>query len=119
MEALKVLNKAKKFKQLDLKNSVVHRDTKEPLSAIEFAELKRKNEEDRLRRIQLWEAEKQRRKEDRLKKIRETQEQKRQERMKQKEWLRPREDTLCTDSKVRISINFKQGGIGLVWLARF
>ena len=98
MEALKVLNKAKKFKQLDLKSSLVHRDSQTPLSAEEFSELKKKYEEES--RFLQRELEKQRRKEDRLRKLREAHEQKRLEKMKQKEWLKPREDTLCEDSKV-------------------
>lgn len=97
MEALKVLNKAKKFRQMDLKKSVVK---KSGLSREELEELERRADEERRHLQEMWEAEKRRRREERLEKVRLTQELKRLERLKQKELMKPREDTLCTDSKV-------------------
>ena len=96
-EALKVLNKAKKFKQLDIKGSVVPR---EKMSAEEWILLKKRYEEERSIGLAIKEAEKKRRKEERLKKLREIHEKKRQERQLKEEWLKPREDTQCEDSKV-------------------
>lgn len=97
MEALKVLNKAKKYRQMDLKKSVVK---KSGLSREELEELERRADEERRHLQQMWEAEKIRRREERLEKVRLTQELKRLERLKQKELMKPREDTLCIDSKV-------------------
>ena len=97
MEALKVLNKAKKFRQMDLKKSVV---IKSGLSREELDEMQRKVDEERRRWKEVWEQEKMRRREERIEKLRALQEQKRLERLRQKEMMKPREDTLCTDSKV-------------------
>ena len=99
-----MLNKAKKFKQLDLKSSIVHKDSGIPLSIEELTVLKKHMEEERDRRLLLKETEKQRKKEARLRKLRETQELKRKERLEKEEWLKPREDTLCEDSKVGVSL---------------
>ena len=98
-EALKVLNKAKKFKQMDLKNAMLKQSSMCP---IEMAEMRIKTEMERQRRAALAEEEKTRRKEMRLRRIREQQAQRRREKMKQKEWLKPREDTTCNDSKVSV-----------------
>ncbi len=72
------------------------------MSAEEWKSLKKRLEEERDLTLALREAEKQRRKEERLRKLRELHEEKRRERLKQEEWLRPREDTLCEDSKVGV-----------------
>ena len=103
-EALKALNKAKKYKQLDLKKSVVKSSSKGPLTEADLAELRRRAESERLLRIAQLEAEKERRKAVRLARLRETQELRRQERLRQREMLRPREDLLCQDSKVGMSL---------------
>lgn len=95
--ALKALNKAKKFKQMDLKNSVINKSSMNP---IELAELRLKAELERQRRAALLDEEKQRRKELRLRRLREQKEQRRLEKLRQKELLKPREDLLCEDSKV-------------------
>lgn len=109
--ALKILNKAKKFKQLDLKNAVV---TKKVLGPAELQELEAKRELERQRRAAQMEEEKKRRKELRLRKLREQQEQKRLEKLRQKELLKPREDTLCKDSKVsRPLVKKGRGGVKL------
>ena len=97
-EALKALQKAKKYKQMDLKKSVVKRSL---LSPIELAELKLKEEFERQRRAALLAEEKQQRKELRMQRLKEQQEQRRLEKLRQKELLKPREDMLCEDSKVR------------------
>ena len=98
MEALRALHKAKKFKQMDLKKSVLQKGGA-PLSKEEATELKLR---ERLHRAEAMEMEKLRRKEQRLKKLREMHEQKRRQKLREKEWLKPREDLLCTDSKVTI-----------------
>lgn len=98
-EALKVLNKAKKFKQMDLKNAMLKQGSMGP---IEMAEMRIKAEMERQRRVALLEEEKTRRKEVRLRRIREQQARRRREKMKQREWLKPREDTTCNDSKVSV-----------------
>ena len=72
------------------------------MSVEEWKSLKKRLEEERDLTLALREAEKQRRKEERLRKLRELHEEKRRERLKQEEWLRPREDTLCEDSKVGV-----------------
>ena len=92
-----MLNKAKKFRQMDLKKSVVR---KAGLSEEEVAELTRRAEEERRRWLEVWEEEKRRRREERSEKLRRLQEQKRLEKLRQTEMMRPREDTLVTDSKV-------------------
>lgn len=104
MEALKVLNKAKKFKQMDLKKSVVKGDLQCPLTLEELTEMRRRGEEERQRRALLLELEKKQKKEERLQKLRELYEQRRQEKQRQKEWMKPREDLLLLneDSKVRL-----------------
>ena len=96
-EALRVLNKAKKFRQMDLKKSVVR---KAGLTEEELEELQRKAEEERRRWLEVWEEDKRRRREERMERLRALQEQKRLEKLRQRELTRPREDTLCTDSKV-------------------
>ena len=96
-EALKVLNKAKRFRQMDLKKSVVR---KAGLSEEEVAELTRRAEEERRRWLEVWEEEKRKRREERSEKVRQLQEQKRLEKLRQIEMMRPREDTLVIDSKV-------------------
>ena len=98
-EALKLLNKAKKFKQMDLKNSLIK---KHGLSAAELAELKMRVDLERQRRAAQLEEEKLRRKELRARRLREQQERRRLERIRQKEWLKPREDLTCEDSKVSL-----------------
>ena len=103
IEALKALHKAKKFRQMDLKKSMVKVETMRPLTEEELKELRRSAEEERQRRLAQKEAEKQQRREERLQKVREQQEQKRQERLRQKEWLKPREDLLCADSEVGVA----------------
>lgn len=95
--SMSLLNKAKRFKQLDLKNSLVDRSS---LTPIELAELKLSAEFERQRQLAQLEEDKQRRKEARLRRIREQQERRRLEKLRQKEWLKPREDLLCDDSKV-------------------
>lgn len=100
-EALKVLNKAKKFRQMDLKKSVVR---KAGLSEEELAELTKRAEEERRRWLEVWEEEKRKRREERSEKLRALHEQKRLEKLRQREMMRPREDTLCTDSKVRTTL---------------
>ena len=92
-----MLNKAKKFRQMDLKKSVVKRAV---LSPEEMAELQRQAEEERRRWLEVREAEKMRRQEERLERLRKAQQQRRLERLRQREMLRPREDTLCADGKV-------------------
>ena len=103
VEALKVLNKAKKFKQMDLKKNVVKQE-KRSLTEEELAILRRLAEEDRQQKIALREAEKQKRKEERLKKLREQQEQRKLEKLRQKEMMKPREDLLCDNSKVQSNV---------------
>lgn len=98
MEALKVLNKAKKFRQMDLKRSVSKRG---PLSAEELAELQKRADEERQRWAEQREAEKRRRQEERMERLKKAQEQRRLERLRQRELMKPREDLLCGDSKVR------------------
>jgi hypothetical protein len=100
LEALKVLNKAKKFKQMDLKKNLVVQE-KRTLTEEELAIMRRLQEEERQRKIAQREAEKLKRKEERLKKLRELQEQRRLEKLRQKELMKPREDLLCDNSKVR------------------
>ena len=99
-QALKVLNKAKKFQQLDLKNSMFK---KNKLTPAEIEELAKKIDLDRQWKAAQLEEEKKRRKEIRLRKLGEQQELRRQARIRQREWLKPREDLLCEDSKVRES----------------
>ncbi len=70
------------------------------MSAEEWILLKKRYEEERSIGLAIKEAEKKRRKEERLKKLREIHEKKRQERQLKEEWLKPREDTQCEDSKV-------------------
>jgi hypothetical protein len=96
-EALKVLQKAKKFKQMDLKNSMIKKSS---LTPIELAELKLNAEFERQRRAAMLEEEKQRRKEMRLRRLKEQQEQRRLEKQRLKELLKPMEDLLCKNSKV-------------------
>lgn len=97
MEALKALNKARKFKQMDLKKAMVRNVC---LSEEEMAELRHRAEEEREKRMAAVEAEKQRKKEERQRRIQEKWEKKRREKMRQVEWMKPREDMLCEDSKV-------------------
>jgi len=85
------------FKQMDLKNSVVK---KSALSTVELAELKLKAELERQHRTVQLEEEKRKRKELRMRRLREKQEQRRLAKLQQKEWLKPREDMECEDSKV-------------------
>ena len=103
MEALKALNKAKKFKQMDLKKTVVRNETRLPLSEEEMIEFKRRAEEEHQLKTALIEAEKLRKKEQRLRKLREHWEQRRLEKLRQQELMKPREDLLCEDSKVYTS----------------
>lgn len=102
MEALKVLNKAKKFKQLDLKKNIVKGDVPGPPPTLEeLMENRRRMEEERQRKALLREMEKQQKKEERLQKLRELHEQRRLEKLRQKELMKPREDLLLLpDSKV-------------------
>ena len=94
-----MLNKAKKFKQMDLKKNVV-KPEKRTLTEEELAIVRRLAEEERLRKIALREAEKQRKKEERQRKLQEQQEQRRLDKLRQKELMKPREDLLCDNSKV-------------------
>lgn len=94
-----MLNKAKKFKQMDLKKNLVVQE-KRVLTEEELAVMRRLQEEERLRKIAQREAEKNRKKEDRLKKLREQKEQRKLEILRQKELMKPREDLLCSNSKV-------------------
>ena len=93
-----MLNKAKKFKQMDLKNSVM---SKKNMTPMELAERKMKAEFERQYRMKQQAEEKERRKELRLKRLRENKEKRKQEKMRQRELLKPREDLMCDDSKVR------------------
>lgn len=104
MEALKVLNKAKKFKQMDLKKSVVKGDLQCPLTLEELTEMRRRAEEERQRRALLQELEKKQKKEERLQKLRELYEQRRLEKQRQKEWLKPREDLLLIHEDSKVSL---------------
>ena len=119
--ALKVLNKAKKFKQMDLKKNVVRKKDLSPeelaaLKEVKERERKKKAEEEKKKR----EEEKMRREEERKRREEEKRERKeevrkereeerrrvREERIKMKmlelEWLKPREDLSCEDSLVRL-----------------
>jgi len=120
--ALKVLNKAKKFKQMDLKKNVMRKKdlTPEELAALKEIkererkkkadEEKRKREEERLRKEEerrRREEEKKERKEEVKKEREEERRRLREERMNKKlrelEWLKPREDLTCEDSLVRFT----------------
>lgn len=96
-EALKVLNKAKRFKQMDLKKSVIHASDLRPA---ELEALKEKKKQESERRAAMLEENKRKRREDRMRLIREQQELRRMEKLKKKEWLKPREDLMCEDSLV-------------------
>ena len=98
MEALKVLNKAKRYRQMDLKKSAVIRSE---LTQEELEELQRRADEEFRQWQEAWELEKRRRREERMEKLRLAHEQKRLQQLRQKEMMKPREDTLVTDSKVR------------------
>ena len=95
-----MLNKAKRFRQLDLKKSVIK---KTGLSQEEVEELQRRAEEERRRWQEVWEEEKKRRREERMERLKALQEKKRLEKLRQRELMKPREDTLFTDSKVSIT----------------
>ena len=117
-EALKLLNKAKRFKQMDLKKSVVKKNlTPEQLVALKElkerdrqrkAEEERKKKEDERRRKEeerrRKEEERKERKEEERKEREEERRRLKEERMKTKlrelEWLKPREDLACEDSLV-------------------
>lgn len=83
---------------MDLKRSVSKRG---PLSAEELAELQKRADEERQRWAEQREAEKRRRQEERMERLKKAQEQRRLERLRQRELMKPREDLLCGDSKVR------------------
>lgn len=120
-EALKVLNKAKRFKQMDLKKSVIN---KNDMSPAELEALKERQEQERQRKVAQLEEEKRKRdeekkereeerrkmREERMRQIREQQEQQRLEKLKKIEWLKPREDLTCEDSVVSGKVH--RGGNG-------
>lgn len=100
LEAKKVLKKAKQLKQLDLKGKFAKKVVKRVATEEEMAEARKMFEEQRLRKVAERLAEKEKRREERLSKLREQKEQRRLERLRKLEWLKPREDLLCEDSKV-------------------
>ena len=103
-EAKKVLKKARQMKQMDLKKSLVKKVDKKPLTEADLIELRRKAEEKRLHRLAEKEAEKERRREERIKRVQEKREMRRLEKLRKIEWMKPREDLLCEDSKVIIGV---------------
>ena len=100
-EALKLLNKAKKMKQMDLRKSIVKAITDLPLSDAEFQDMKKRGDEEKEWKEVLKEFEQQRKKTERLKRLQEVTKRRKLERLRQRELLKPREDMLCKDSKVR------------------
>ena len=96
-KALKVLNKAKRFKQMDLKKSLVNTNE---LRVEELEALLERNRQERQRKAALVEEERKKRKEDRLRQVLAQKEQRQLEKLKRIEWLKPREDMLCEDSVV-------------------
>lgn len=92
VNALKVLNRAKKMKQLDLKRSVHKSDSSKHMTEAEWQEIKQKVDD-------LVIAQKQFKKEERLAKLRKFHELKKQEKVRQRELMKPREDLLCEESK--------------------
>ena len=86
---------------MDLKKSMVKGELPRPLTGDEILEMRRRAEDERERRIAMIEAEKRRKKQERLQKLREVYEQRRLEKQRQKEWMKPREDLLCEDNRVR------------------
>ena len=103
-EAKKVLKKARQLKQLDLKKNLVKKVDKKPLTEADLIELRVKAEEKRLHRLAEKEAEKERRREERIKRVQENREMRRLEKLRKIEWMKPREDLLCEDSKVMFSV---------------
>lgn len=95
---------------MDLKKNLVKQE-KRTLTEEELAIIRKLAEEERLLKIALREAEKQKRKEERQRKLHEQQEQRRLERMRQKELMKPREDLLCVNSKVSQSTPYKFCGV--------
>lgn len=100
MEAKKVLKKAKQLKQLDLKGKFAKKIPNKMLSEAELAQMRIQAEQQRIKRIVDRLAEKERKKEERLARLQKQKEQRRLEKLKKIEWLKPREDQLCDDSKV-------------------
>ncbi len=120
-KAIKVLNKAKRYKQLDLHKSMVNEKdfTPEQLVALKelkererlrkFEEEKKKREEEKRRKEEerkRREEKKRERKEEERKEREEERKRVREEREKKRlmelEWLKPREDLACEDSHVSI-----------------
>ena len=98
-EALKVLNKAKRFKQMDLKKSIFNASELKPA---ELESMKERKRLERERMAAIVEEKKRKRREERLRQLREQQEQRRLDKLKKKEWLKPREDLTCEDSMVGV-----------------
>ena len=92
-----MLNKAKRFRQMDLKKSVI---MKSGLNQEELDEMQHRADEERRKWKEVWEEEKKKKREERLEKLRAIAERKRLERLRQREIMKPREDTLCKDNKV-------------------
>jgi bromodomain adjacent to zinc finger domain protein 1A len=98
--AKKVLKKAKQMKQLDLRKSFVKKSTGKPLTEGELKDLSKRTSSAKKRQ----EYDQERSKLEKLRKMEELKERKRLEKLKKLELMKPREDTLCEDSKTLPSV---------------
>ena len=98
--AKKVIKKAKMMKQLDLKGKFAKQVNKKFATEEEMVEARRQVEQLRLTKMAARLVEKEKIKEERTRKLMEQKEQRRMEKRKKLEWMKPREDLLCEDSKV-------------------
>ncbi len=102
-EAKKILKKSKSLKQMDVRKSLLKKKSIDGVSGL-YKERRMSVEELRARRLAEKQNMKEKIKQDRLRRNQELREKKKRERLQQIEWMRPREDLLCDDSKVSIYI---------------
>lgn len=88
------------MKQLDLKGKFAKQVNKKFATEEEMAEARRQVEQQRLTKMAARLAEKEKIKEERTRKLMEQKEQRKIEKRRKLEWMKPREDLLCEDSKV-------------------
>ena len=88
------------MKQLDLKGKFAKQVHQKLATEEELVEARRQAEQQRLTKMAARLAEREKNKEERTRKLMEQKEQRRMEKRKKLEWMKPREDILCEDSKV-------------------
>ena len=94
-EAKKILKKTKNLKQMDVRKSLIKKRSVSGEGGL-LKERRKSFDELRARRL----TDKEKIKQDRIRRNQEMREKRKKERLKQIEWMKPREDLLCEDSKV-------------------